>query len=166
MSLLSDRLALPDMVALGNDEAAMADALNAQGSGTGNTWQDFASIDLYTVLLEAGVWGLIELNSRRAPTSVLNVAGSGPTAQDVLIGRLITLVRLVQDIPTIRATRSGVRTTLGTIFNALGTAGFLTDPVRDACIALAQRPATWAEQNGYPNGVTSRDVGIARGGQP
>lgn len=161
MATLAERLAQQDMLLLSDAEAA--DALNVQGSGAGNTWQDIPSLDLYTVLLEANVWGLIELNSRRAVTTALATAGSAPNPQDLTIGRMITLVRLVQDIPTIRASRAGVRTTLAAIFNVLGTAGFLTDPVRDACIALAQRPATWGEENGYPNGVTSRDVGIARG---
>lgn len=161
MATLAERLAQADMLALSDAQAAAA--LNVQGSGAGNTWQDIASLDLYTVLLEANAWGLIELNSRRAVTTALATAGSAPNAQDLTISRMITLVRLVQDIPTIRASRSGVRTTLAAVFNGLGSAGFLTDPVRDACIALAQRPATWGEENGYPNGVTSRDVGHARG---
>lgn len=161
MTALSDRLAQQDMLALSDAEAA--EALNVQGSGVGSTWQDIASLDLYTVLLEANAWGLIELNSRRAVTTALATAGSAPNAQDLTISRMITLVRLVQDIPTIRASRAGVRTTLAAVFNGLATAGFLTNAVRDECIALAQRPATWGEENGFPNGVTSRDVGLARG---
>lgn len=163
MATLAERLALPDMAALSDAEAAAA--LNVPDAANGTVWQDFASADLYLVLLEAGVWGLIELNSRRAPTTALATAGSAPNAQDVTIGRLVMLVRMVQDIPTIRASRSAVRTTLGAIFNGLGSAGaaFLPDQVRDDCIALARRHATWAEANGYPSGVTSRDVGLARG---
>lgn len=164
MTALSDRLALPDMAALSDAEAA--DALNVEGSGAGDTWQNVASIDLYTVLLEANAWGLIELNSRRAPTTALGTAGSAPSAQDVTIARMITLVRMVQDIPTIRTTRAGVRATLAAIFNGLGTAGFLSDAVRDECIALARRPATWGEENGYLGGVTARDIGLARGSKP
>jgi hypothetical protein len=161
---LAARLAQQEMLALSDAQAA--DALNAAGSGVGVTWQDFASADLYVVLLEAGVWGLIELNSRRAPTTALATAGSAPNAQDVTIGRLIMLVRMVQDIPTIHASRAGVRATLAAIFNGIGTAGFLTTDVRDACIALAQRPATWAEAAGWSRAITSRDVGRARGSKP
>jgi len=162
MATLAERLAERDMKPL--SEAEAADALNVLGSGVGDTWQDFASIDLYTVLLEANAWGLIELNSRRAATTALATAGSAPSVQDVGIARMITLVRMVQDMPRIRASRAGVRATLAGIFNGLGAAGFLSDAVRDECIALARRPATWAEENGYPKGVTSRDVGIvARG---
>lgn len=158
---LQERLQQPDVAAL--DEARAADVLNAPGSGDGQTWQDFPSQSLYLLLLEAGVWGLIELNSRRAATTALATAGSAPNNQDILISRMITLVRMVQDIPTIHASRSAVRTGLGAIFTGLETAGFISVAVRDAAIALAQRPASWAEANGYPNGVTARDIGLARG---
>lgn len=160
---LQSRLQQPDVASL--DDARAADVLNARGSGEGATWQDFASEDLYVLLLEAGSWGLIELNSRRAATTALATAGSAPNAQDVIIGRLITLVRMVQDVPTIRASRSGVRSVLGPIFDGLRTAGFITQGTQDAAIAMAQRPATWAEENGYPRGVTARDIGLARGGK-
>lgn len=159
---LATRLAQPDVASLTDWQAAAV--LNAAGSGAGSVWRDFPADDLYLVLLEANVWGLIEINSRRAATTALATAGSAPSVQDQTIARMVTLVRMVQDVPTIRASRAGVRATLANVFAGLGTAGFLSDAVRDECIALAQRPASWAEENGFPNGVTARDVGLARGG--
>lgn len=39
----------------------------------------------------------------------------------------------------------------------------LTQAQANAVLALADAPRSWAEANGYPAGVTARDVGIARG---
>lgn len=170
MTTLAERLAQQDMLTKSDAEAA--DALNAQGSGAGNTWQDVPAAAVYRrLLIDAApgtngpsAWGLIELNSRRVPATTWASAASTPNAQDVLVAHMTALVRWVQSFTTIEASSAEVRTRFGTMLDALVAGGWISSATRTTLNALAQRPATWAEQNGYPNGVTSRDVGLARGG--
>jgi hypothetical protein len=170
MATLAERLAQQDMLALSDAQAAAA--LNVEGSGTGSTWQDVPAVAVYRRLMidaapgaaSVPAWGLLELNSRRVPTTAYASAASTPNAQDQMIAHITTLVRWVQSSIPIEATDAEVRARFSAMFGALVTGGWVSSATRDAIIALAQRPATWAEQNGYPGGVTSRDVGLARGG--
>lgn len=171
MTALSDRLAQQDMLTLSDAEAATA--LNVQGSGTGNAWQEVRTAAVHRRLVvdapasasaaALSAWGLIAINARRAATTAFASAASAPSAQDQMISHLAALVAWVDNFTVIDATDSDVRARFQAIFAALVTGGWITTDTRDAIVALAQRPATWAEQNGFPNGVTSRDVGLARG---
>jgi hypothetical protein len=168
---LAARLAEQDMLALSDAEAA--DALNVAGSGAGTTWQDVPTAAVYRRLLidaapgNAAVpaWGLIELNSRRLPVTTWASAASTPNAQDQMVSHLTALVRWVQGFPTVDATDADVRARFGAIFGALVTGGWVSSATRDTVVSLAQRPASWAEAEGFVGGVTSRDVGLARGGK-
>jgi hypothetical protein len=156
---LAARVAQPDLAALSEQQAA--DALNAPGSGDGVAYQDVDPADWYDTLLTSGEWGRIELFSRLAPTGTL----ATPSAQDNNVARLLTFVRIVTFDRPIRASRQSVRDVLGTILTAMQTGGFIAAGTRTALIGFAQRPASWGEANGFPRGVTSRDVGLARGGK-
>jgi hypothetical protein len=166
---LTARIAVAEVATL--NEAEAADALNAPGSGSGTTWQDVPTALVYRRLLIDGApgaggvsaWGLLELNSRRAPSTAFTTAASAPNAQDQIVAHMATLVRWVQSFPTIEATDPDVRARFAAILGALVTGGWISAATRDAVIALAQRPASWAEENGFPRGVTARDVGLARG---
>jgi hypothetical protein len=167
---LAERVAQPDVSGLPDWQVAAV--LSAAGSGAGQTWQDVPTSAVYRRLLTdaapgaAGVsaWGLIELNSRRVPATTYASAASAPNAQDQMVSHMVALVRWVQSFGTIEATDADVRARMGSIFAALVSGGWVSAATRDAIVALAQRPASWAEENGFPAGVTSRDVGLARGG--
>ena len=169
MATLAERLAQADMLNLSDAQAAAA--LNVEGSGTGTTFQDVPTAAVYRRLLidaapgaaALSAWGLIELNSRRVAATTWASAASTPNAQDVLVAHMTALVRWIQSFSTIEATSAEVRTRFSNMLGALVAGGWMASGTRDTIVALASRPATWAEQNGYPNGVTSRDVGIARG---
>lgn len=169
LAALQARLAQPDLSGL--SEWRCAEILNAPGSGTGNTWQDVPAKAVYRRLMidaapgaaTVSAWGLIEVNSRRVAATTWASAASTPNAQDQMVAHMATLVRWVQsDIP-IEASNAEVRTRFSNMLGALVTGGWVASATRDAIVALAQRPATWAEQNGFPNGVTANDIGAARG---
>ena len=169
MATLAERLAQPDMPNLSDAQAAAA--LSAQGSGTGKTFQDVPTEAVYRRLLidaapgaaALSAWGLIELNSRRVAATTWASAASTPSAQDQMVAHMTALVRWIQTFGSVEATNAEVRTRFSNTLGALVTGGWVASATRDTIVALASRPATWAEQNGYPNGVTSRDVGLARG---
>jgi len=165
---LAARLAEQDMQGLAEWQAA--DALNAPGSGAGTTWQDVPTAAVYRRLLiddapgaNVSAWGLIELNARRNATTAFASAASAPSAQDQMISHLTALVRWVQGFPTVDATDADVRARFGAIFGALVTGGWVSSATRDTIVALAQRPASWAEAAGWSRAITSRDVGLAKG---
>lgn len=157
MATLAERLAQPDMTALSDAEAAAA--LNAPGGGVGTTRQDINSEDLFDGLSDTGAWGRVEQWSRPLPTGTL----AAPSPQDLQVARCISVVRVVDRGATIRTSRDAILTEWTAIFGGLRTDGLITAAARTRLIALLTRPATWAEQNGFPGGVTSRDVGLARG---
>jgi hypothetical protein len=80
------------------------------------------------------------------------------------VARLLTFVRAVTFDRPIRASRQSVRDVMGTILTAMQSGGFVSVDTRAALIGFAQRAATWAEAAGWSRAVTSRDVGLARGG--
>lgn len=156
---LAERLALPDVSGLNDQDAAAV--INAPAAANGTVFQDFDPLDLFEVIWNAGEWGKLEQWSRPAPTGTVGT----PSAQDNVVQAAVAVVRVVMIGRTIRASRAAVRTTLSTMFGALVTAGVIAAATRTALIALASRNATWGEVNGYPYGVTARDVGLARGGK-
>lgn len=166
---LQIRLQQADVVEL--DEARAADVLNTPSAGNGTVFQNIPTAAVYRRLLidaapgaaAVSAWGLIELNSRRVPSTTFATAASAPNAQDIIVAHMTALVRLVQSFPTIEATDADVRTRFSAIFAALVTGGWVASATRDIIVALIQRQASWAEANGYPRGVAARDVGLARG---
>jgi hypothetical protein len=160
MATLAERLALPDMAALSAAEAAAA--LNTRDAANGTVFQNVAPDDIFNILLDVGAWGRVELWSRPAPGGTVSVPG--PT--DALVARCINVVRAVDRNQPLHTTRDAIRTQWASIFGGLVTDGLITAGTRNLINALASRTATWAEANGYPNGVTSRDVGLARGDKP
>lgn len=159
MATLAERLALPDVAGLSDADAAAA--LNVEGSGVGTTRRDMDAADLFEVLSDTGAWGRIELWSRMLPTGTI----AAPSAQDAQVARCIAVVRAVDRGQVIRTSRDAVLTEWTAILGGLRTDTLITAAARTRLIALLTRPATWAEQNGYLGGVTSREVGIARGGK-
>jgi hypothetical protein len=64
---------------------------------------------------------------------------------------------------TIRATDPAIYDATNALLAGLVAAGVLTADTKGLLMGLADRPRSWAEANGFSNGVTIRDVGIARG---
>ena len=158
MATLAERLAQPDMQGLTEAEAAAA--LNTPAPANGSAFQDVDPRDWLETLVNTGEWGRIELAASVAPSATVL---SAPTAQDTNVGRLRTFVRACTSPLMVRASRASVRTVFGSIIDALATANFISAGTATTLKGFAQRNASWAEANGFPNGVTARDVGLARG---
>lgn len=159
MSALADRLALPDVAAL--PDWAAADALNAPDAVNGTARRDVAASDVRGALLASGEWPGIVLVAEGV--AMPGMAGMADADRIALRG-LCILVRdtltLTQTIQTSVPERYGATVAA---LDGLAAAGLVSAATKAALLALADRPLSWAEANGYPAGVTARDVGLARG---
>jgi hypothetical protein len=149
MTLLSDRLLEPDVVNLGEAEAAAV--LNAPDPDLPLKRVDVATADAREVLLSTGQWAGVVL------------AAENETLPDALRGACIILRDTIMGTATIRATDPAIHDATDALLAGLVAAGVLTAGTKGLLMALADRPQSWAEANGFSNGVSIRDVGIARG---
>jgi hypothetical protein len=155
---LAERLAQADVSGL--PDPAAADVLNAPNAANGAYAVDVAVQDIYTVLLGTAEWGRIEWASRFAPTGTL----ASPSAQDLTVIRCITLVRAVQNGGSLKTSDPAVGTAYGALSAALVTAGLMqAATLSNLLTPLGLKNKSWAQANGFPNGVTARDIGLARG---
>jgi hypothetical protein len=149
MTLLSDRLLEPDVVNLGEAEAAAV--LNAPDPDLPLKRVDVATADAREVLLSTGEWAVVVL------------AAENETLPDALRGACIILRDTIMGTATIRATDPAIYDATNAHLAGLVAAHVLTPGTKGLLMGLADRPRSWAEANGFSNGVTIRDVGIARG---
>ncbi|MCA3448737.1 MAG: hypothetical protein INF93_18865 [Rhodobacter sp.] len=149
MTLLSDRLLEPDVVNL--DEAEAAAVLNAPDPDLPLKRVDVATADAREVLLSTGEWAEVVLTA------------GNETLPEALRGACIILRDTIMETTTIRATDPAIHDATNTRLAGLVAAGVLTADTKGRLMALADRPQSWAEANDFPNGVTARDVGVARG---
>ena len=136
----------PDMT-----DTQIVEALNAPDPALPLRRVDVSTGDAREVLLATGEWPavVIAADSANAPVQVRGAA--------------ITLRDTIELTSLIRATVPAIYAATDTLLAGLVTAGVLTAGTRDALLALAGRQQSWAEANGFSNGVTARDVGLARG---
>lgn len=159
MATLAERLALSDMLTLTDAEAAAA--LNVPASGNGSTYIDIDPRDWLETLINSGEWGRIKVCADLVFTGTLsNLLVNGDLTN---VSRLRTFADACTSTTMIRTSRSAVRTVFSSLIDALVTASFISAGTSATLKAFASRNASWAEANGYPAGVTARDVGIARG---
>ena len=164
MTALQTRLAQPDVSSLGDAQAAAV--LNAFGAtaANGTILIDIPSQDIYTALIGTGEWGKLEWASRFAPTGTL----ASPSSQDLAVMAAISIVRAAtqpQQGASLKVSDPAVSTAYAALSATLVSSGLIATNTRDVVLAgLAVRNRSWAAANGFPNGVTARDVGLARGG--
>ena len=149
MTLLSDRLLEPDVVDL--DEAEAAAVLNAPDPDLPLKRVDVATEDAREALLSTGEWAVVVL------------AAGNETLPDALRGACIILRDTIRGTATIRATDPAIHDATDALLAGLVAAGVLTADTKGLLMGLADRQQSWAEANGFSNGVSIRDVGIARG---
>lgn len=160
MAALSTRLAAPD-VALLPDWAA-ADVLNRPDPVNGTKRVDVAVSDVRGALLASGEWPSIVLVAEGVELPSM-VEMDAPTkialrGLCILVRDTLTLTMVIQT--TVQARYEATVSAL----NGLVGAGLLSSVTRDALLAMADQPRSWAEANDITTGVTARDVGLARGG--
>lgn len=159
MGDLAERLQLPDVASL--PDWAAADALNAPAEGNGTLRRDVAASDVRGALLASGEWPAIVMVAEGV--AMPNMAGL-PDADRIALRGLCILVRdtvgLTQTIQTSVPARYAATVAA---LDGLAAAGLVSAETHAALLALPDRLRSWAEANGYPAGVTARDVGLARG---
>jgi hypothetical protein len=145
MSILSDRLQLPDVANLSDWEAS--EVLNTPDPELPFTWVPAPCEVLRRIIMERGEWAAI----KRASTAAnQQIADAAITVYDVLT--LQDAVHL--EMPT-------VRTTVEITLNALQTANIISSATAALLVDAGKRTLSWAEANNIE--VTARTVGIARG---
>jgi hypothetical protein len=155
MTALATRLAEQDLASL--SDAAAAAALNAPNAANGTKKRDVPVTDARGLLLATGEWGAIVLLARSTPNP--------PTLPvEAVVAAIVAEAALnPSETGVIEATNSAKLAAVELMLEGLVLAGVVTDATRDALLALADVPRSWAEANGYPNGVTFDDVFAARG---
>jgi hypothetical protein len=161
MSLLSARLQQPDVVNL--DEAEAAKVLNAPDSTLPKKRVDVPIGPVKTMFLQRMEFADLQLLAERE----VDVEEDHPEfeAKTLLRKIAITAFRTLTDpdLSVIPATSAEDYANTTQMLGALLQAGVISQQTFDQSVALADVPQSWAEANGFPNGVTSRDVGLAQG---
>ena len=112
---------------------------------------DVATSDAKEILLSTGEWAAVVLTADNA------------AAPEQVRGACIVLRDTIAETTLIRASLPAIYSATATLLGGLVTATVLTEGTRDMLLALADVPQSWAEANGFPNGVTARHVGLAQG---
>lgn len=131
----------------------VADALNATDDALPTKAVKVSVSAARGVLLKSGAWAGIVLAAENTGIPV-ELRAACITARDTMLH----LSQIDTDEPATLATVSGM-------LDALVQAGLMQDATKAALLALAERPQSWADVNNGGVMVTSRDVGLARGGQ-
>ena len=133
----------------GMAESAVAAALNAPDESLPKKRVDVATSEAREILLSTGEWGAVVL------------AAENTAAPQQVRGACIVLRDTIAETSLIRASVPAIYNATATLLGGL-TPGVLTEGTRDALMALADVPQSWAEQQGVGT-VEIRDIGIARG---
>ena len=134
----------------GMAESAVAAALNAPDESLPKKRVDVATSEAREILLSTGEWGAVVL------------AAENTAAPQQVRGACIVLRDTIAETSLIRASVPAIYNATETLLGGLILAGVLTEGTRDALMALADVPQSWAEQQGVGT-VEIRDIGIARG---
>ena len=129
-------------------DAGIVAALNAPDPALPHRRVDIATADVRELLLARGDWAAVVLAAEGAEPAQIRAAA-------------ILLRDTIQDTTLIRATEPAIYDAAAGLLQNMVLAGVLTAATRDAIIALADRPQSWAEANGVE--VTARSVALARG---
>lgn len=163
MTLLSDRLLEPDVVNLGEAEAAAV--LNAPDPDL-LVWGVAPFKDIAKVFRNTLAPDTTQVSPQDPKTAMIALLDAASTPGHVAHNVARQAVELFNrtDSPQLDATNEAERITAITLFAVLASpaAGILRPEAETAILQSLQRPQSWAEANGFPNGVTARDVGIAR----
>ncbi len=159
MGALAERLQLPDVASL--PDWAAADALNAPAEVNGTLRRDIASADVRGVLLASGEWPAIVMVAEGVALPAL--AGLADADRIALRGLCILVRDTVSLTQTIQTSVPARYAATVAALDGLAAAGLVSAETHAALLALPDRLRSWAEANGYPAGVTARDVGLARG---
>lgn len=153
MTTLAERLQAPDLADLEDGQAAAI--LNTPDPENGTKVRDVPTSDIRALLLATGEWGMIVLASRQV------VPLTDPLAP--LVAAAIVTVDTMTLTQTLEATNPAFWASMQTMVAGLQGASLLSENTGAAMLAKASAPKSWAEANGYPNGITADDVFDARG---
>lgn len=152
MATLAQRLAEPDVASLPDWQAA--DALNVPDVANGTRMRDVPTSDVRGMLLATGEWGAIVLLSRQTPSAQVPAEA---------VAAAITAIDTLSLTQTLEASKPAFSAAMEAMIAGLLAAGVLSAQTGATLLAMREAPLSWGEANGFPGGVTARDVGLARG---
>lgn len=129
-------------------DAGIVAALNTPDPALPHRRVDIATADVRELLLARGDWAAVVMAAEGAEPAQVRAAA-------------ILLRDTIQDTTLIRATEPAIYDAAAGLLQNMVLAGILTAETKDAIMALADRPQSWAEANGVE--VTARSVALARG---
>jgi hypothetical protein len=145
----------------GMTEAAVAAALNAPDTTLPKKRVDVPIEPVKTMFLQRMELAELQMLAERT------VDEDDPDFEAKTLLRKIAITAFATltdpDLSVIPATSAEDYTSTTQMLGALLQAGVIQQQTFDQSVALADVPQSWAEANGFPNGVTSGHVGKARG---
>lgn len=130
---------------------AVANDMNTPKAELGMKRVNVAVSDARGLLMRSGSWAAIVLAAESNASAEVRAAAI--TAHD----SMVYLTEIETSDPATYAVTE-------TMLAALVTGGVLPAATRDNLLEMAERPQSWADINNNGSPVTSRDVGLARGG--
>ena len=89
--------------------------------------------------------------------------GQAVPISSVAMAAINTLLDAIERDLQVDATQPGEMLQVSSMLDGIEALGLLSATTKAAILAGTVRQQSWAEANGFPNGVTARDVGLARG---
>ena len=162
MSLLSARLQQPDMLDL--DEAEAAAALNAPDPELPLKPMAFNCRTVAKPAVLSGELGMLKVVAEaNAIPADISPTGQPISIPSVAMAAIETLLDAVERELEVDPTQPGEMLQVASMLDGIEALGLLSATTKAAILAGTVGQQSWAEANGFPNGVTARDVGIARG---
>jgi hypothetical protein len=162
MTTLSDRLQQPDVVNL--DEAEAAAVLNAPDPELPLKPIAFNCRTVAKAAVLSGEMGMLKVvaEANAIPADI------SPTGQPIPIPSLAmaaieTMLDAVERELEVDPSQPGEMLQVASMLDGIEALGLLSATTKAAILAGTVRQQSWAEANGFPNGVDTRDVGLARG---
>jgi hypothetical protein len=159
---LSARLQQPDMLDL--DEAEAAAVLNALDPELPLVPMTFNCRTVAKPAVLSGELGMLKVVAEaNAIPADISPTGQLIPIPSVAMAAIETLLDAIERDLEVDPSQPGEMLQVSDLLDGIEALGLLSATTKAAILAGTVRQQSWAEKNGFPNGVTSGDVGHARG---
>lgn len=162
MTTLIARLQQPDVIDL--DEAEAAAVLNTPDVAFGLVPMAFNCRTVAKPAVLSGELGMLKVVAEaNAIPADISPTGQPIHIPSVAMAAIETLLDAIERELQVDPSQPGEMLQVADLLDGIEALGLLSATTKAAILAGTVRQQSWAEANGFPNGVTSGDVGKARG---
>ena len=162
MTALEQKVAEPQFAGLSQGEVAAI--LSAPDPALGLVPMTFNCRTVAKPAALSGELGMLKVVAEEnAIPADISPTGQAIPIPSVGMAAIETLLDAIQRELEVDATQPGEMLQVAAMLDGIEALGLLSAPTKAAILAGTVRQQSWAEANGFPNGVTSRDVGLAQG---